>query len=815
MSTKVVTLPISGMTCANCVATIERNMKRLDGVETASVNLATERSTVGFDPGKLRLHDIIVRIEKSGYGVPFGELRIPVRRMADDNDARRLEKALISDDGVVDAHVAFASEQAFITYIPTIIQPADLRHHINALGFEALDVASGDAERDAREREIAQQRRLLGVGLVLTLPLFLASMTRDLLHGVSNFQGLMPEFFHWADLNWIFLALATPVQFYVGRHYYSGAYKAIRNKSANMDVLIAMGSTVAYLYSTYMLISGAFSHHHHTGHLYFETSSMIITLIVLGKFLEARARGRTSDAIRALMSLQCRTARVIRDNDEKDLPIDDVLVGEIIRVRPGEKFPVDGIVVEGESSVDESMLTGESMPVDKRSGDRITGATVNKNGLITFRATRVGKETTLAQIIQLVQEAQGSKAHIQRLADRVSSVFVPAIIVTAVLTFAGWLVFGGSADSQLMIQRAIINAVAVLVIACPCAMGLATPTAIMVGMGRGAEAGILFRNSESLERLGQVTAVVLDKTGTITAGALSVTDMITMGGIEEENRFLRLIGSAESGSEHPIGEAIVAEARRRGLQLTPSSSFRSEAGRGIYAIIEGLEIKAGNLEWMATNSIEMSEIQKDVRRIESEAKTAIVATIDGTIAGIIGVADTLKEDSKEAIGELHRMGMQVLMLTGDNPTTAGSIGKSVGIDEVIAGVPPNEKASQVEKLQQAGRMIAMVGDGINDAPALARADVGIAIGTGTDIAMAAAPVTLMSGSLCGVPRAIRLSRTIMRTIKQNLFWAFFYNVILIPVAAAGLLNPMLAAAAMAFSSVFVVSNSLRLRRCEL
>jgi P-type Cu+ transporter len=803
---KQIVLPITGMTCANCVLTIERNVKKLPGIESADVNLASERASVSYDPGKLSLDEIVRKIDKAGYGIAAGEMEMKFKRLSDTSDAQRLEKLLSKTEGILSIQTNLATDSARVKYIPTILSQTDLVKLVSSAGFGLLqgEAGSEDAEAKAREREISNQRHLLLVGLILTIPLFTLSMLRD-------FSIIPHEIGHAWWMNWLLLALATPVQFYVGWQYYVGAFKALRNKSANMDVLIALGSSAAFLYSL-PIVFGLLD-----GHVYLETSAVIITLVKLGKYLEAKAKGGTSEAIKKLMALQVKTARLVKDGKEQDVPIEAVLPGDVLLIRPGEKFPVDGIVVDGRTTVDESMLTGEPMTVEKGIADKVTGATINRQGSIKMEAVKVGKDTLLAQIIRLVEDAQGSKAPIQKLADQVSAVFVPVVILLSVITFFVWMFLVPALASNPDVDvftRALINAVAVVVVACPCAMGLATPTAIMVGTGTGAQNGILFRSGEALERAQKISRIVLDKTGTITRGQPTVTDVISLDPTRKIDNLLQLAASVERNSEHPVGEAIVAEAGNRALKLSENAAFESIAGEGVSGEVNGQHISIGNEKLMFRNGIVASDHTNEIKQMQSEGKTVMLVTVNSKLAGMIAVADVIKETAKEAISGLNKLGFDVVMLTGDNPVTANAIAHQAGIKHVIAGVLPTEKANEVRRLQEGGHQVIMVGDGVNDAPALAQADLGMAIGTGTDIAIAAAPVTIISGDLRSIQKAIFLSRKTVSTIKQNLFWAFFYNIILIPLAALGIINPMLSAGAMAFSSVFVVTNSLRLKRVK-
>ena len=816
MPSENVTLPITGMTCANCALNIERNLKKLQGVEETNVNFAAELASVLFDPDQIQVDDLIKQIKDAGYSIATAKVELPITGMTCANCAMNVERTLNKKvPGVVRASVNFASERAAVEYLPSLTNVDEIIAAVQQAGFGAIlpdeTLEDEDVEQRARRAEIADQAKKFTVGLCFTIPLFLWSMGRDF--------GLVGEWSHALWVNWVFWALATPVQFYTGWDYYTGGWKSLKNRSANMDVLVAMGSSVAYFYSLAVLLYPALG-----SHVYFETSAVIITLIKLGKMLEARAKGRTGNAIRKLMGLRPKTATVLRDGKEKEIPLSQVSVDDLVLVRPGEKIPVDGLVVEGRSAVDESMLTGEPIPVDKGPGDEIVGATINSEGFLKFRATKVGKDTALAQIIRLVQEAQGSKAPIQALADRVAAVFVPTVIGIATVTFIIWWSLGGE------FVPAMIRLVAVLIIACPCALGLATPTAIMAGTGKGAEKGILFKDSEALEKATKLETIVLDKTGTLTLGKPTVVDVLTFNGVSsvrDGRELLRIAASVERGSEHPVGRAILREAEKEGLELFEPEDFKASGGFGVQAKINGKLVYVGKPDWFVQMGIDLDGGDGQIRHLQEEGKTLMGVVVENQLVGLISVADVLRPESEEAVEELRRQGMKVAMLTGDNLQTARSIASQIQVDEVVAEVRPEEKSLKVKELQDSGQMVGMVGDGINDAPALAQADVGIAIGTGTDVAIETADVILASGNLLGVSRAIKLSRATMSVVRQNLFWAFIYNIILIPVAAGLLypldflpstlrqLHPILAALAMALSSITVVSNSLRLYRARI
>ncbi|NLW39598.1 MAG: copper-translocating P-type ATPase [Tissierellia bacterium] len=787
MANKKVAIDVVGMTCAACSARVEKAIKKMEGVVDSSVNLLAQKATIEYDEDKVNIDSLVKTIEKTGYEVPVEKTTLLVEGMTCAACSARVEKVLNRLDGVIKANVNLSTNKAIVEHPSGAIEEETLVKAVEKAGYKAEveKEVDRDREKELREKEIKSLKRSFIISAILSLPLFSAMF----FHMAGKENILTNGYFQ--------LILATPVQFILGYRFYKGAFNSLRGGGANMDVLVSMGTSAAYFYSLYNLVKGI-------NEYYFEASAVIITLILLGKTFEAVAKGKTSEAIKKLMGLQPKTARVIKDGVEIDIPIEEVNIGDIIVVRPGERIPVDGIIVEGHSSIDESMITGESIPVDKREGDKVIGATINKFGSFKFEARKIGKDTVLAQIIKLVEDAQGSKAPVQRLADKISGIFVPVVVLIAIVTFIGFYLVKGDFTTGL------INAVAVLVIACPCALGLATPTAIMVGTGKGAEKGILIKSGEHLERTHNMEAIVLDKTGTITKGEPEVTDIITLDSMEED-QLLRIAATVEKVSEHPLGQAIVRKGEERLLMITEPDTFMAIPGKGLKASLEGKEIYIGNRKLMQEANIQIAEIEEDLSRLEEEGKTAMMVGIDGKISGIIAVADSIKDNSKEAIEELKNMGLDVYMLTGDNERTAKAIAKSVGIENVLADVLPENKAQVVEEIKAQGKYVGMVGDGINDAPALAAADVGFAIGTGTDVAMEAADITLMRGDLMGIVTAIRLSHRTMKTIKQNLFWAFFYNSIGIPFAALGFLNPMIAGAAMAFSSVSVVTNSLRLR----
>lgn len=814
MPDKNITLPVTGMTCANCALNIQKSLQKISGVKEANVNFATEQASVSIDLEKVSIKDITEKIHDTGYGVVIATADIPLTGMTCSNCAMTIERALNKKvEGVLKASVNFATESAHVEYIPSITTIDDMIDAIEKAGYGAIrpdEIIEGeDTELAARKTEIKDQTGKFLIGLIFTTPLFFLSMGRDF--------ALLGPWAHANWVNWLFLALATPVQFYTGWDYYTGGWKSLKNGSANMDVLVAMGSSVAYCYSLALLLYSPLG-----DHVYFETSAVIITLIKLGKMLEARTKGRTGGAIRKLIGLRPKKATILTGGKEIEIPISQVKTEDILIVHPGESIPVDGVVLEGESSVDESMLTGEPIPVDKHPKAKLTGGTINGEGRLKFKAVRVGKDTVLAQIIRLVQEAQGSKAPIQALADRVAAVFVPGVIGIAFLTFLLWWAIGGD------FIPAMLRLVAVLVIACPCALGLATPTAIMAGTGKGAEKGILFKNSESLEMATKLHVIVLDKTGTITMGKPSVVNIIPSGiSAKNEEEFLQLSASAERGSEHPLGKAIVREAEKRGINLLEPYSFKAFSGLGVQATIKGQEVMLGKPDWFDEMGINRDNANNHMRSLQDEGKTVMMVTVNKKFEGLIALSDTVKPESGEAIESLHKQGLKVVMLTGDNSQTARAVASEVNIDEIVAEVLPEKKSEKIKELQDNGRKVGMVGDGINDAPALAQADVGFAIGTGTDVAMESGDVILSSGNLKGISKSIQLSRATMKTIKQNLFWAFFYNVAFIPVAAGVLypleflpsflrqLHPILAALAMAVSSITVVSNSLLLYKTKI
>ncbi|MEH7356744.1 heavy metal translocating P-type ATPase, partial [Neobacillus drentensis] len=782
---------------------IEKGLNKLEGVESANVNLALEKSAIKYDPSQINVDDIEKKIRDLGYGVVTEKEEFDITGMTCAACATRIEKGLNKLEGVVKANVNLALEKATVEFNGSMLTNSDIIKKVEALGYGAQIIEETNETSDHRQKEIAKQSKKFIFSAILSFPLLWAMVAH---FSFTSFIWVPKIFMN----PWVQLALATPVQFIIGSQFYIGAYKALKNKSANMDVLVALGTSAAYFYSLYLSMMSLMEKSAHEVELYYETSSILITLIILGKLFEAKAKGRSSEAIKKLMGLQAKTATVMRNGIELEIPIEEVVVGDLLYIKPGEKIPVDGIIIEGRSAVDESMLTGESVPVDKSIGDEVIGATLNKNGFLQIETTKVGRDTALAQIIKVVEEAQGSKAPIQRLADKISGVFVPIVVAIAIITFIIWYVWVVPGDFADALEKMI----AVLVIACPCALGLATPTSIMAGSGRAAEYGILFKGGEHLEMTHRVATVVLDKTGTVTNGTPVLTDVFTEGLFSEEE-FLALVGSAEKQSEHPLAQAIVQGIKDKGIPLKEVAEFEAVPGFGIKAIVEGKQILVGTRKLMNKFKVEIADALVKMDEMERVGKTAMLAAIDGQYAGTVAVADTIKETSKTAISRLKKMGLDVIMITGDNQQTAKAIAAQAGIDHVIAEVLPEGKADEIKKLQAKGKKVAMVGDGINDAPALAIADIGMAIGTGTDVAMEAADITLIRGDLNSIADAIFMSKKTITNIKQNLFWALAYNSLGIPVAALGFLAPWLAGAAMAFSSVSVVLNALRLQKVKL
>ncbi|MGE7625172.1 heavy metal translocating P-type ATPase [Viridibacillus sp. NPDC096237] len=802
MSQKKATLQITGMTCSACANRIEKGLSKIEGVEEANVNFALEKTQIVYDSDKVDEKQFKDKVKALGYDVVSKKDELDITGMTCAACANRIEKRLNKIDGVDTATVNFALESVLVEYNPEQVNVSEMQEVIKKLGYALIEKQEKTGDYvDHRQNEIKKQQGKFIFSLILSMPLLWAM--------VSHFE--FTSFIWLPDMlmnPWVQLALATPVQFIVGKQFYVGAYKSLRNKSANMDVLVALGTSAAYFYSLYLSIKSIGSNAHMV-ELYYETSAVLITLIILGKLFEAKAKGRSSEAIKKLMGLQAKNATVVRDGEEMIIPIEEVLKDDIVYVKPGEKVPVDGEIVEGQSALDEAMLTGESIPVDKTMGDTVIGSTINKNGFLKIKATNVGKDTALAQIIKVVEEAQGSKAPIQRLADVISGIFVPIVVAIAIITFVVWYFMVSPGD----FAEALEKFIAVLVIACPCALGLATPTSIMAGSGRAAEFGILFKGGEHLETTHRLDTIILDKTGTVTNGKPSLTDVLVAQDVDESD-FLKLVGTAEKNSEHPLAEAIVAGIKEKGIEPGSTDTFEAIPGFGIHSKVDSNELLIGTRKLMAKYNIQLKAELESMEVLEKQGKTAMLVAINGQYAGLVAVADTIKETSKDAIDRLHKLGLDVVMITGDNTQTAKTIADQVGIKHVIAEILPEGKADEVKKLQQSGKIVAMVGDGINDAPALATADIGMAIGTGTDVAMEAADITLIRGDLNSIADAIFMSKKTITNIKQNLFWALAYNSLGVPIAAAGLLAPWLAGAAMAFSSVSVVLNALRLQRIK-
>ncbi|MBZ9750190.1 heavy metal translocating P-type ATPase [Deinococcus sp. HMF7604] len=803
---------LSGMTCANCVGRVERTLTRTPGVQSAAVNLATERATVTYDPTQVDAAALLARVQDAGYEPQVETADFAVGGMTCANCVGRVERALTRTPGVLGASVNLATERAQVRYLPAVVGAAELRAAVQSAGYETPQPAPTQTAADPRAQEVARLRRDVILSAAFAVPLFLLAMVPMLFMPVHMWlTGLVNE----RDLNWVMLALAAPVQFGPGRRFLRLGVQALRHRSPDMNTLVMLGTGAAFLYSALVTVApGLFPAG--TAHVYFEASAVVITLILLGKLFEAIAKGRSSAAMRALLQLQPKTAHVLRARQGVDVPVEEVRAGDLLLVRPGDKIPVDGEVVSGQSFVDESMLTGESVPVEKTSGAVLTGGTLNGHGALHMRATKVGGDTALAQIMALVERAQATKPPVQALADRIVVVFVPVVLAIAALTFAAWLAFGGPGA----LGQALVNTVAVLIIACPCAMGLATPTSVMVGTGRAAELGVLFRSGAALEGLQAAQVVALDKTGTITLGRPHLTDLLTVDGVDEQ-ALLALVAAAETASEHPLARAIVAAAQDRGLTLPLAEGVQARPGFGLDARVAGQQVQVGNARLMAQAGVDAEPLAEAALRLAELGRTPVYAAVDGQLRGLLGVADPLKPGSAEAVRALQAQGLEVVMVTGDHEGAAQAVARQLGIAQVRAEVLPGEKQTVVQALQAGGRRVVFVGDGINDAPALAQADVGVAIGTGTDVAVETADIILMGGDLRGVPAAVTLSRATLRNIRLGLFWAFAYNVLLIPVAAGALspvfgwqLSPVLAAAAMGLSSVFVLSNALRLRRVQ-
>ncbi|SDW46390.1 Cu+-exporting ATPase [Marinococcus luteus] len=788
---------VEGMTCAACSRRIEKQVGKMEGVSEASVNLTTEQLSVQYDPNEVAPHDMEEKIEQTGYSVRRSEAVFDVSGMTCAACANRVEKKLNKLPGVSEASVNLAMERATVHYLDGEVSVEEMEQAVDKLGYGLTERTEEETE-DPREKEQRKKGWQLLVSALLTLPLVWTMVSH---FGFLSFLGA-----HGVLMNpWVQVGLATPVQFVIGSTFYRSAYKSLRSGSANMDVLVALGTSAAYFYSLYFVLTGNASEG-----LYFETSAVIITLILLGKWFEAKAKGRTSRAIKSLLSLKAETALVERNGEVTEIKSEDVQEGDVVHVKPGAKVPVDGEVIDGRSSVDESMLTGESIPVEKDTGDTVIGATVNGNGRIRMRATRVGKDTALSQIVRVVEEAQGGKAEIQRLADRVSGVFVPIVIGIALLTFLTWILFVQPGS----LEGALLPTIAILVIACPCALGLATPTSIMAGSGRAAENGVLFKGGQYLESTGAVETILLDKTGTITKGEPAVTDIVPAPDWTEQQLLMHAAG-AEQSSEHALAQAIVQDAAQKNITLQRASSFEAVPGKGVLAVTDTGIVAVGTSAWLAERQVAGMPEGAENEKLEEQGKTVMGVAVNDRFAGWIAVADTVKETSRRAVERMQAAGLEVVMITGDNEKTARAIAAEVGIDRVIARVLPEQKSSEVTRLQREGRRVAMVGDGINDAPALATADIGMAVGTGTDIAVEAADITLMRGDLNSAADAVLMSRATMKNIKENLFFAFVYNSVGIPIAAIGLLAPWVAGAAMAFSSVSVVLNALRLQRMKI